>query len=85
MFSSSLLRRVYFGYIIVILILTLVVGFLVNRQVTENCRLEIENSLAVRSEMLALIARQEADGLSNIWDSQYKNLTDFREVIRILG
>jgi len=84
-FSSSLLRRVYSGYVGIILILTLVVGILVSRQVTENGRVEIENSLAVRSELLAQIALQERDQFSNIWQPQYQNLPRFREIINRLG
>lgn len=85
MFSSSLLRRVYTGYVCVILILTLVVGFLVNREVTESGREEIEHSLAVQSELLAQIVRQESDQTPGIWQPEYENLAQFRDVINRLG
>ncbi|HIG41995.1 MAG: ATP-binding protein [bacterium] len=58
MFRSPLLWRLYAGYVVIILICTLIVGFLVGRQVTENELQEIHHSLAVRSELLAEVARR---------------------------
>lgn len=58
MFRSQLLWRLYAGYVVIIVIFTLIVGTLVSRQVTENGLAEIHQSLAVRSEFLAEIAKQ---------------------------
>jgi len=58
MFRSQLFWRVYTGYVSIILIFTFIVGILVSRQVAENSLQEIHHSLAVRSELLAEIAKQ---------------------------
>lgn len=57
MLRSPLLWRLYAGYVVIILICTLIVGTLVGRQVTANSTNEIHHSLAVRSELLAEVAR----------------------------
>lgn len=57
MFHSRLFWRLYTGYVAVIVISTIIVGVLISRQVTENSLREISESLAVRSELLAEIAR----------------------------
>lgn len=56
MFRSQLLWRFYAGYVAVILISTLIVGVLVSRQVTKNSLEDIQHSLAVRTEFLAVVA-----------------------------
>ncbi|MFT7563635.1 MAG: two-component system phosphate regulon sensor histidine kinase PhoR [Bacteroidia bacterium] len=58
MFRSQLLWRLYAGYVVIILISMLIVGTLVGRQVTQSGLEEIHNSLAVRSELLAEIAKR---------------------------
>lgn len=55
---SQLLWRLYAGYVITIIISTLIVGVLVSRQVTENSSQEIHQSLTVRTALLAEIALQ---------------------------
>ncbi len=55
-FRSRLLWRIYTGYVVVILVCTLVVGALASRQVTANGLQEINQSLAVRASMLAELA-----------------------------
>lgn len=57
MFRSQLLWRFYAGYVVIILISMLIVSVLVSRQVTENSVQEFRQSLAVRSELLAEIAK----------------------------
>ena len=57
MLRSRLFWQLYAGYIAVIVTSTIIVGILVSRQVTENGMEEIHHSLAVRSELLAQIAR----------------------------
>ena len=57
MFRSQLLWRLYTGYVAIILISMLIVGLLVSRQITQNGLAEIHHSLAVRSELLAEIAK----------------------------
>lgn len=59
MFRSQLLWRLYAGYVVIILICTLIVGTLVGRQVTASSIQEIHHSLAVRSELLAEVARPQ--------------------------
>ncbi|MFT7186203.1 MAG: two-component system phosphate regulon sensor histidine kinase PhoR [Pseudohongiellaceae bacterium] len=57
MFRSQLFWRFYAGYIVIILISTLIVGALVSQQVEENNMLEIKHSLAISSELLAEVAK----------------------------
>ncbi len=57
MLRSRLFWQLYAGYIAVIFTSTIIVGVLVSRQVTENSLNEIHHSLAVRSELLAQIAK----------------------------
>ena len=64
MFHSRLLWRLYAGYVVIILISALIVGVLISRQATENGMKEIDQSLLVRTELLAEIARQSLDKLS---------------------
>jgi len=57
MFKSQLFWRFYTGYVVIILISTLIVGALISRQVEENNMLEINHSLAISSELLAEVAK----------------------------
>ncbi|MEH6813196.1 MAG: ATP-binding protein [Motiliproteus sp.] len=57
MFRSQFFWRLFAGYAAIILISMLIVGVLVSRQVTENGMREIHHFLAVRSELLAEIAK----------------------------
>ncbi|MFP6806691.1 MAG: ATP-binding protein [Pseudomonadales bacterium] len=57
MFRSQLLWRLYAGYVTIILCCTLIVGVLVGRQVTENGMRDIQQSLVVRSKLLAQVAK----------------------------
>ena len=57
MFRSQLLWRLYAGYVAIILCCTLIVGVLVGRQVTENGMRDIQQSLVVRSKLLAQVAK----------------------------
>ncbi len=57
MFRSRIFWRLYTGYIAVIIISTVIVGVLISRQVAQNSLQEINYSLAIRSELLAEIAR----------------------------
>lgn len=58
MFRSKLFWRLYTGYVVIILVCTLIVGIMVSRQVTENGLQEIYRSLEVRSELLTEISRR---------------------------
>ncbi len=57
-FEPRLFSRLYAGYVVIIVLTTLIVGVLVSRQVTQNSTREIHQSLAVRSELLSEIARE---------------------------
>lgn len=57
MFRSQLFWRFYAGYVVIILISTLIVGALVSQQVEKNNMLEIKHSLAISSELLAEVAK----------------------------
>ena len=57
-FRSRLLWRVYAGYVVIIALTTSIVGILIIRQVSETSTQDIHHSLAVRSDLLAEIARQ---------------------------
>lgn len=58
MFKSRFLRRLYAGYVAIIVISTISVGILVSRQVTENAIKEIDHSLAIQAELLAEVAKR---------------------------
>ena len=57
-FQTRLLWRVYAGYVVIIVLLTLIISVLIGRQVSDNSSREIHQSLTVLSELLAEIARQ---------------------------
>ena len=56
--KPSLLRRLFAGYVVIILSLTTVVGLLVSRQTTENSLLEIEHSLHIQAQFLSQLSMQ---------------------------
>lgn len=57
MYQSHLLWRLYSGYVIIILLSTLTVGYTLSRQFSDNNLEEIERSLVVRSELLSELVR----------------------------
>jgi len=57
MFRSPLFWRLYAGYVVVILISTLIVGMLISKQVEDSSISEIHHSLAMSSELLAEVAK----------------------------
>ncbi len=57
MFRSQLLRRLTVSYVIVILIVTLIVGVLISRQLSEKGWDDIRQSLMARTQLLADIAK----------------------------
>jgi two-component system phosphate regulon sensor histidine kinase PhoR len=65
MFHPRLLWRLYAGYVVIIVISTLIVGVLISRQVSENGTGEIHQSLSVQTELLAEIARKSFHQLSS--------------------
>lgn len=53
LFKPSLLRRLFVGYVVLILSLTIIVSLLISRQTTENSLQEIHHSLLIRAQFLA--------------------------------
>jgi len=84
MFKSQLFWRFYTGYVVIILISTLIVGALVSQQVEENNMLEINHSLAISSELLAEVAKPTLVNAS-LYLSGADHLKPLQEKIIILG
>jgi len=84
MFRSQLFWRFYAGYVVIILISTLIVGALVSRQVEENNMLEINHSLAISSELLAEVAKPTLVN-SSLYLSGADYLKPLQEKIVLLG
>ena len=80
MFRSRLFWRLFFTYVIAIVISILLIGVPVNRQLTENNTAEIHQSLQTRAELLVEIARQH---LLN--PDQPNRDTDIQTIITKLG
>ncbi|MFT6927601.1 MAG: two-component system phosphate regulon sensor histidine kinase PhoR [Psychromonas sp.] len=57
LFKPSLLRRLFVGYVVLILSLTTIVGLLISRQTTENTLQEIHHSLSIRAQFLAELSK----------------------------
>ncbi|WP_372882316.1 ATP-binding protein [Psychromonas sp.] len=57
LFNPSLIRRLFLGYAVIILSLTLVVSVLVSRQITENTLQDIRDSLSIRAQFLAELSK----------------------------
>lgn len=56
MLKSQILWRLYAGYVVIIIITTVMVGVMINNQVAENGLVEINQNLEVRTEYLSQIA-----------------------------
>ena len=56
MLRSRILWKLFSGYVVLILLSTIIVGVLVSRQVEEETRVEIEQSLDVRATLLRAVA-----------------------------
>ena len=56
MLRSRILWKLFSGYVVLILLYTILVGVLVSRQVEEETLLEIEQSLDVRATLLRAVA-----------------------------
>jgi len=84
MFRSQLFWRFYAGYVVIILISTLIVGALVSRQVEKNNMLEINHSLAISSELLAEVAKPTLVNTS-LYLSGADYLKPLQEKIVLLG
>ena len=54
MLRSRILWKLFSGYVVLIFLSTILVGVLVSRQVEEETRVEIEQSLDVRVTLLRL-------------------------------
>ena len=59
MFRSQLFWRLYTNHVLIILVSALIVGVLVSRQVSENGLRDVHQSLAVRAQLLAEIAKPQ--------------------------
>ncbi|HEY5716268.1 MAG TPA: ATP-binding protein [Psychromonas sp.] len=57
LFKPSLLRRLFAGYVVLILSLTTIVSLLISRQTTENTLQEIHHSLFIRAQFLAELSQ----------------------------
>lgn len=57
LFKPSLLRRLFVGYVVLILSLTIIVSLLISRQTTENTLQEIHHSLLIRAQFLAELSK----------------------------
>ncbi|ABM02679.1 PAS/PAC sensor signal transduction histidine kinase [Psychromonas ingrahamii 37] len=57
LFKPSLLRRLFVGYVVLILSLTIIVSVLISRQTTENTLQEIHHSLLIRAQFLAELSK----------------------------
>jgi two-component system phosphate regulon sensor histidine kinase PhoR len=84
MFRSQLFWRFYAGYVVIILISTLIVGALVSRQVEKNNTLEINHSLAISSELLAEVAKPTLVN-SSLYLSGSDYLKPLQQKIVLLG
>jgi len=74
MFRSQLFWRLYAGYVVVILISTLIVGVLISKQVEHTSLIEIEHSLAMNSELLVEVVKPTLQHLSQTSiDSPYQS------------
>jgi two-component system, OmpR family, phosphate regulon sensor histidine kinase PhoR len=73
LFKPSLLRRLFAGYVMLILTLTTIVSLLISRQTTENTLQEIHHSLFIHAQFLAELSKPvfpEADQSSLITINQ---------------
>jgi len=57
LFKPSLLRRLFAGYVVLILSLTTIVSLLISRQTTENTMQEIHHSLFIQAQFLAELSK----------------------------
>jgi len=57
LFKPSLLRRLFAGYVVIILSLTVIVSLLISRQTTENSLQEIKKSLHIQAEFLSELSK----------------------------
>ncbi|MFT5559357.1 MAG: two-component system phosphate regulon sensor histidine kinase PhoR [Sphingobacteriales bacterium] len=57
LFKPSLLRRLFVGYVVLILSLTIIVSVLISRQTTENTLQETHHSLFIRAQFLAELSK----------------------------
>lgn len=79
LFKPSLLRRLFVGYVVLILSLTTIVSLLISRQTTENTLQEIHHSLSIRGQFLAELSKS----LSPFSDQT--SLTSLNQTIVELG
>jgi len=57
LFKPSLLRRLFVGYVVLILSLTTIVSLLISRQTTENTMQEIHHSLFIQAQFLSELSK----------------------------
>ncbi|MGB5447013.1 MAG: HAMP domain-containing protein, partial [Psychromonas sp.] len=57
LFHPSLIRRLFLGYVVIIVSLTLIVSVLVSRQITENALQDIRDSLYIRAQFLSALSK----------------------------
>jgi two-component system phosphate regulon sensor histidine kinase PhoR len=74
MLRSRILWKLFSGYVVLILLYTILVGVLVSRQVEEETLLEIEQSLDVRASLLRALALES-----------FSSNTKIQKRIRTLG
>lgn len=84
MFKSPLFWRLYVGYVVVILISTLIVGMLLSKQIENSSIREINHSLAVSSELLAEVAKPTLQHVSQT-SSEAPYQASLQERIIFLG
>jgi len=84
MFRSQLFWRLYAGYVVIILMSTLIVGMLMSRQVEESSLKEIQHTLAMSTELLAEVAKPTLQHVSQtLSESSYQ--ASLQERIIYLG
>lgn len=79
LFRPSLLRRLFVGYVVLILSLTTIVSLLISRQITDNTLQEIHHSLSIRAQFLAELSKSLSPFSGKI------SLTDLNQTIVELG
>jgi two-component system phosphate regulon sensor histidine kinase PhoR len=88
MFTSQILWRLYAGYVLIIIITTIIIGVLINKQMAENGIEEINQNLEARTEYLSQIALPV---LANQRSAQKNNLSKIntdqmlQEIVSTLG
>lgn len=70
LFKPTLLRRLFAGYVVIILSLTLIVSLLISRQTTESTLEDIQHSLYIRAQFLAEISKPALIRANNNFDAE---------------